>query len=240
MKGTENPFQFEDLRPGRISNVTDIMSFDSVPDALPIVFQVITLESWQELMHITQDTSGKYSAIFFIVAVILGSYFLVQLFVAILKENFDVADSVVADGVAHFIQVDTDGSGELDRQEVMRVFLNAGLYLQENEFDLVFDDMDPDGSGVVEIGEFLQWLRSGSETAVKLRKKMSVDENLGILLEGQETPNPEILADADADEMALSAKHKLKLLSSSASGRVDFGLLFEYYDVDGDASLSLR
>ena len=58
----------------------------------------------------------------------------------------------------------------------MRVFHNAGLYLQENEFDLVFDDMDPDGSGVVEIGEFLQWLRSGSETAVKLRKKMSVDE----------------------------------------------------------------
>ena len=239
VKGTENPFQFEDLRPGRTSNVTDIMSFDSVPDALPIIFQVFTLASWQELMHITQDTSGKYSAIYFIVAVILGSYFLVQLFVAILKENFDIADSVVADGVAHFIHVDTDGSGELDRQEVMRVFLNAGLYLQENEFDLVFDDMDPDGNGVVELGEFIRWLRGGSETAVKLRNKMSVDDNLGSLLEGQDSSSTDILADASVEEMVLSAKHKLKLLSTS-SGRVDFSVLFEYYNVDGDPSLSLR
>lgn len=238
VKGTVNPFQFEDLRPDRISNITDIMSFDSVPDALPIVLQVFTLASWQSLMHITRATCGDVALIYFITAVIIGSYFMVQLFVAILKENFDVADTVLADGLQQFIQVDRDGSGELDKPEVMRICLNAGLYLQEEEFDIVFAQMDTDGGGLIELGEFLEWLGGGSEVAAKLRKKMSVDENLDTLLEEEETHNSDILVDTDTEQMVSSAKHKLKLLSTSFD-RVDFSMLFDYYNVDGDSSLSL-
>lgn len=239
VKGSINPFQFEDLRPDRNTNVTDIMSFDSVADALPVILQVFTLASWQHLMHITQDTSGEYCAVYFIGAVILGSFFLVQLFVAILKENFDIADTVAEDGLAHFVQVDKDGSGELDRPEVMRIFLNAGLYLQEEEFDVAFAQMDPDGNGLIELGEFLEWLRSGAELAIKLRKKLSVDDSLDNMQLGQHMHNSDILVDTDTEEMVASAKHKLKLLSTTA-GSVDFSMLFDYYNVDGDSSLSLR
>ena len=239
LQGDTNPYEFEDRRPDRKTNMTDIMSFDSVPDALPIVLHIFTLASWQSLMHITQATSGDYCIVYFIAAVILGAYFLVQLFVAILKENFDIADTVVADGMQAFLQIDIDGSGELDKSEVTRIFLNAGLYLKDEELDEVFDSMDDDGNGYIELGEFMDWLRSGSQIAAKLRKKMSVDEDLLDLVEGQQTHNSDIINDGDTDEMIASAMHKLKLLSTY-NDRVDFSTLFDYYDVDGDESLSLR
>jgi hypothetical protein len=53
--------------------------------------QLLTLSSWQQLMHVSMDTSGNFSIIFFLTGVLLGAYFMMNLFVAVIKDKFDVS-----------------------------------------------------------------------------------------------------------------------------------------------------
>lgn len=54
------------------------------------VFQVITLEGWTKLMYNLMDSSSSYmSIILFISLVIFGSFFLLNLILAVLMDNFD-------------------------------------------------------------------------------------------------------------------------------------------------------
>ena len=71
VQGT-NPFEWIDTREGRSTNTTDIMSFDSVPQSIPVMLPLVTLASWQQLMAITELTSGTYVRVYFIAAVLLG------------------------------------------------------------------------------------------------------------------------------------------------------------------------
>lgn len=63
-------------------------SFDNLLWALLVVFQTITLEGWAELMYNAMDSCGWPAAIFFVLVVILGSYFVLNLCLAVISFHF--------------------------------------------------------------------------------------------------------------------------------------------------------
>ena len=73
-----------------------VLNFDNFLDACIPVFQMATVSSWQEVMHITQDTTGEFATIYFIFGTVFGGYFLFNLFVAVLKSKFEIAMAVAA------------------------------------------------------------------------------------------------------------------------------------------------
>jgi Ca2+-binding EF-hand superfamily protein len=203
----------------------DIMSFDSVLDAFPIIMQILTLASWQQLMHISLDTSGLFSVLFYLSGVLLGAYFMMNLFVAVIKDKFDVASAVGAEGADAFEGIDESGDGLLDLEEIGRIFLKNGVYLSDEELVVVFAKIDDDGSGEVDLDEFIGWLRGPSSMAAKLRTKMAVDGS----------KNDDDGMDDDDDPIE-SAKKKLTKLAE-IHGVVDWSVLFNYYDRKGDGEL---
>ena len=100
-------------------------------------------------MHITEETSGWVSPVYFVSAVVFGGYLTMTLFVCILKQNFDAAAAVKEEGAAAFLRIDLDGSGELDQTEIGKVFLTHGVYLTDEQVEGVFHSMDLDHSGTV-------------------------------------------------------------------------------------------
>jgi hypothetical protein len=65
-------------------------SFDNVLWALLVVFQTITLEGWSTLMFIAMDSCGWPAAIFFVLVVIIGSYFVLNLCLAVISFHFTI------------------------------------------------------------------------------------------------------------------------------------------------------
>lgn len=57
------------------------------------IFRVITLEGWTPVMYNYLDASGFIAGIYFPVAIILGSFFLLNLFLAVIMETFSEMNS---------------------------------------------------------------------------------------------------------------------------------------------------
>ena len=67
-----------------------IPGFDNVLQAFLTVFQILTLESWVYLMYNYSDTGdAAISVIFFIMIVLLGAFFTMNLVLAIIVDSFD-------------------------------------------------------------------------------------------------------------------------------------------------------
>jgi hypothetical protein len=98
------------------------LSFDSIVAASIPVLQMVTLSSWQDVMHITQDATGSFAVIYFLAGAVVGGYFLLNLVIAVLKSKFEIASALGNEGVDVFDEVDLDGSGELDVDELRQVF----------------------------------------------------------------------------------------------------------------------
>ena len=67
----------------------DLCSWDHMGHAFIIIYQIVTITSWQEYMYMTQDTASFGVWTYFVVSTLIGAYFLFNLFVAVLKEKFD-------------------------------------------------------------------------------------------------------------------------------------------------------
>ena len=66
------------------------MTFDDIGKALFTLFTVITLEGWTELMYNLSDaTLARFSIIYCMIVVILGSFFLLNLILVVISEAFD-------------------------------------------------------------------------------------------------------------------------------------------------------
>ena len=66
-----------------------ITNFDSIGNSFLTIFQCTTLEGWSRIMMMIQDSYSIFtSSIFFIVLVIICSYFLLNLTVAVMLDNF--------------------------------------------------------------------------------------------------------------------------------------------------------
>ena len=75
-------------------------SFDNVMDAMFTLFEVSTLEMYLDVLHICADSTGQYSipqtnnsqtvaVLFFIIFIILASFFFINVFVSVVIENFE-------------------------------------------------------------------------------------------------------------------------------------------------------
>lgn len=70
------------------------LSFDDILHSILNIFQVITLEGWTDMMYIMRDaTHSKLSDAFFIICVLFGAFFVLNLMIAVqftyLGEAFD-------------------------------------------------------------------------------------------------------------------------------------------------------
>ena len=67
-----------------------IPNFDHFGHAIVTIFQVLTLESWSYLMYNYSDSSGvTTSVIFYVLIVILGSFFTMNLVLAMIMDKFN-------------------------------------------------------------------------------------------------------------------------------------------------------
>ena len=74
-------------------------NFDSIYDAIPLLFEIITTEGWLEVMYLATDSRGfdltprqdvsKEASIYFISFIIIGNIFLLNLFVGIVIDKFN-------------------------------------------------------------------------------------------------------------------------------------------------------
>ena len=74
-------------------------NFDNAPNAMLTLFQMMTTEKWMDVMHRGMDTvdidmqpkpdANYYTVFFFLLYMIIGSQFSVNLFVGIVIDNFN-------------------------------------------------------------------------------------------------------------------------------------------------------
>ena len=71
-----------------------------------------------------------------------------------------------------FTEIDEDGSGALDSEEVKQLLVKLGIEkVDENSLQDVFSKMDPDGDGEVTLDEFLGWWNAeGADFRVRIEK----------------------------------------------------------------------
>ena len=153
-----------------------VLNFDNFGSACIPVLQMATVSSWQEVMHIMQDVTGNVAIPYFLFGTVFGGYFLFNLFVAVLKSKFEIAMAVAAEGAGLFDMVDEDGSGELDRNELDMILKNKGVFMPEQRLVELFEKIDSDHGGTIDMVEFTTWLRGDDILAAQLRERMDVGQ----------------------------------------------------------------
>ena len=80
----------------------NVAGFDNVGTALLTAFQITTLSNWNYVMYRTMDSAGGIAVLFYVLIVVLGTYFIMILFLAVLKLKFSKAQEMytMAKGVA--------------------------------------------------------------------------------------------------------------------------------------------
>jgi hypothetical protein len=61
--------------------------------AILSIFRVITLEGWSFVMYNYMDSSGIFAALYFPILVVIGGFFLLNLFLAVIMESFSEMSS---------------------------------------------------------------------------------------------------------------------------------------------------
>ena len=67
--------------------------FDDFFWAFITIFQVLTGENWNEVLYDGMRTKGDAACLYFILLVVIGNYIVLNLFLAILLDNFADMDS---------------------------------------------------------------------------------------------------------------------------------------------------
>jgi len=69
----------------------DFANFNSVPNSMLTIFQVLTLEKWVDpIMYQYMSSTNKYAtSIYFLSLVLLGAFFMMNLFLAQMIFSFD-------------------------------------------------------------------------------------------------------------------------------------------------------
>uniref|UniRef100_UPI00358F5E64 voltage-dependent T-type calcium channel subunit alpha-1G-like n=1 Tax=Myxine glutinosa TaxID=7769 RepID=UPI00358F5E64 len=66
----------------------DSISFDNIGYAWISIFQVITLEGWVDIMYFVMDAHSFYNFIYFILLIIVGSFFMINLCLVVIATQF--------------------------------------------------------------------------------------------------------------------------------------------------------
>jgi hypothetical protein len=156
-------------------------NFDDLNNSLLTVFQVLTGENWNEVLYNSMSIGGLESqiltAIFFISMYVMGNFISLNLFLAILLDNFAsgieeemenaVSDPTLFDDRPHtlklksiseaFDRFDIDNSGLIDPAEFKLLIFNLGVPMTDSQCQQVFAFLDSDRSGMIDRQEFLRW-----------------------------------------------------------------------------------
>ena len=73
--GPENPFK-------------GAISFDNIGYAWIAIFQVISLEGWVDIMYYVMDAHSFFSFIYFILLIVIGSFFMINLCLVVIATQF--------------------------------------------------------------------------------------------------------------------------------------------------------
>ena len=97
----------------------DITSFDNILYAFLTIFQCISLEGWTDVTYQVQDAVSPYVTWYFVVMIVFGSFFAVNLALAVLYMYFvtgkeDDEDEEAEEAKSPGDMVDTDGDGVPD------------------------------------------------------------------------------------------------------------------------------
>ena len=65
-----------------------LMSFDDIGAACIVILQTITFDTWTEAMYALSISFSPYAIVFFVLIVILGGFFVVNLFLAVIFQEF--------------------------------------------------------------------------------------------------------------------------------------------------------
>jgi hypothetical protein len=65
------------------------INFDDMGHAFVVIFQVITMEGWTPIMYSVQDAVGEWPAVYFVVLIIVGSFFMMNLVLAAIWDEFE-------------------------------------------------------------------------------------------------------------------------------------------------------
>eukprot|EP00566_Odontella_aurita_P007262 CAMPEP_0113552436 /NCGR_PEP_ID=MMETSP0015_2-20120614/15066_1 /TAXON_ID=2838 /ORGANISM="Odontella" /LENGTH=734 /DNA_ID=CAMNT_0000453413 /DNA_START=209 /DNA_END=2410 /DNA_ORIENTATION=- /assembly_acc=CAM_ASM_000160 len=83
--------------------------------------------------------------------------------------------SKMAGDVDHvFRTIDVNGDGEIDREELEKLFSHLDCHISREEMDAVFRELDPDGNGQISEQEFAAWYVR-SEERIKSKVKEMFD-----------------------------------------------------------------
>lgn len=70
-----------------------LINFDIIFRGILTIFQMITLEGWTTIMYNLSDASAPWMAILFcVLLVIIGSFFLLNVVLAVIMDAFDDVD----------------------------------------------------------------------------------------------------------------------------------------------------
>lgn len=93
------------------------LSFDSFASALLTVFQCVTMEGWVDVMRMETAVFGPWAAIYFVALIVLGSFFVLNLFLVVIHEHFRLKS-------LERIRSDDEGNGEGSRPGEAVAFLD--------------------------------------------------------------------------------------------------------------------
>ncbi|XP_043822120.1 voltage-dependent T-type calcium channel subunit alpha-1I isoform X3 [Dromiciops gliroides] len=75
-------------RTGSVNPHKGAINFDNIGYAWIVIFQVITLEGWVEIMYYVMDAHSFYNFIYFILLIIVGSFFMINLCLVVIATQF--------------------------------------------------------------------------------------------------------------------------------------------------------
>ncbi|XP_049416957.1 voltage-dependent T-type calcium channel subunit alpha-1H isoform X2 [Epinephelus fuscoguttatus] len=75
-------------RPGDHNPHKGAVNFDNIGYAWIAIFQVITLEGWVDIMYYVMDAHSFYNFIYFILLIIVGSFFMINLCLVVIATQF--------------------------------------------------------------------------------------------------------------------------------------------------------
>ncbi|XP_038830862.1 voltage-dependent T-type calcium channel subunit alpha-1G [Salvelinus namaycush] len=73
---------------GNVNPFKGAINFDNICYAWIAIFQVITLEGWVDIMYFVMDSHSFYNFIYFILLIIIGSFFMINLCLVVIATQF--------------------------------------------------------------------------------------------------------------------------------------------------------
>eukprot|EP01062_Namystynia_karyoxenos_P009751 TRINITY_DN13451_c0_g1_i2.p1 TRINITY_DN13451_c0_g1~~TRINITY_DN13451_c0_g1_i2.p1 ORF type:complete len:3365 (+),score=976.18 TRINITY_DN13451_c0_g1_i2:103-10197(+) len=80
--------QYCDYSAGGLPDRYQVFNFDNIGQALLAVFKIISLDDWPNDMNTAQKVSGWHAWIYFVALTVIGNYFCINLFLAVLTSLF--------------------------------------------------------------------------------------------------------------------------------------------------------